>query len=825
MKLGALIFALVLSSFPASGHASQSAIRSSDGGKNASNPKSLSPGFTLPPEKARPVTIPRFETPPQVDGKLDDDAWKVAAVLGDFYQIQPGDNIAPSYSTQVLLGYDSKNLYIGFRAKDDPGKVRASVAKRDEIWNDDTVRVVLDTYNDQRKAYILGFNPLGIQADGIISEGSNGGEDYSLDIVMESKGSLTEDGYVVEVAIPFKSLRYEAGKGKSWGFNASRQIKRLDNETDSWMPVSRDKSGSLNQNGHVTGLEGISTERTLEIIPTLTLSETGRRVRTFSVAAVNSDPALYDPGRFVNRPVEFDPGLNLKFGITPTITLDVTANPDFAQVEADQPVLTANERFPIFFSEKRPFFLEGADIFETPLQAVHTRTIIDPDYAMKLSGKIGRNSFGLLLASDNAPGNFTDDERNDPDNFADIQKFNEKNAYVGVFRFKRDIGRENTLGLIATSYNFIEKHNQLAGIDGRFRLDKQTTFTFQILGTTSRRLFFEPVLDADVYRSGTGAGYYWNYDKTGRNFGMSLQGQGRTRDYRSDVGFVRRTNTNSEGSYFRYSSDPRPKAKLISWRIVGGAETNFDWQGRMQNLGGFMNVGFDLTKQTFFNIGYNDFYERLFEEEFGAKRTSTQQGAFFGDSERSTRGKAVSGFFGTNFSKKFSGFLFAGHRWNVFDFDFGAGPRFPRVSPAALTDSDAPLDPGSANTFDLGVNVEYKPTAALRASLDYNRNRFTRNDTGRLVFIDNIYSFKTTYQFTRFVSARARLDYDSLASTLRGQYLLGWTPSPGTSFYIGYNDDLNYSGFSPFTSQLEPGFRRNGRTFFIKTSYLFRRSI
>ena len=249
----------------------------------------------LPAAKAQPVIIPRFNKPPLIDGKLDDEVWKNAAVLGDFYQTQPGDNIAPSYQTHVLLGFDSKTLYIAFRVNDDPAKVHATVARRDGIWDDDTVHVLLDTYNDQRKAYILGFNPLGIQSDGIVTETSEGSrEDLSLDIVMDSKGSLTEDGYVVEVAIPFKSLRYEAGKGKLWGFNAVRRIRRLDNENDSWMPISRDKSGRLNQEGHLTGLEGISTERTLEIIPTFTLSESGRRVRTVSVNAINADPNLRD---------------------------------------------------------------------------------------------------------------------------------------------------------------------------------------------------------------------------------------------------------------------------------------------------------------------------------------------------------------------------------------------------------------------------------------------------------------------------------------------------------------------------------------------------
>ena len=163
----------------------------------------------------------------------------------------------------------------------------------------------------------------------------------------------------------------------------------------------------LNQAGRITGLENIASERTLEIIPTLTISETGKRI---AAQASITDPLLADRGRFLNRPAEFDPGVNVKLGITQSVTLDFAANPDFAQVEADQPVITANQRFPIFFAEKRPFFLEGIDIFQTPLTAVHTRAIVDPDYAAKLTGKVGRNTFGLLLASDNAPGNFSDEE-------------------------------------------------------------------------------------------------------------------------------------------------------------------------------------------------------------------------------------------------------------------------------------------------------------------------------------------------------------------------------------------------------------------------------
>src|SRR3989475_2313598 len=214
---------------------------------------------TPPLEKGTPVRVPRFDKPPVIDGKLDDEVWKQAFVFKDFLQTSPGDNIAPSKPTEAMIGYDSRTLYLAFHCYDEPSKVRATVAKRDEVFGEDNVRVFLDTFNDQRRAYVLGFNPLGVQADGIMTEGA--GTDFSVDIVMESKGILPSDGWTLEVAIPFKSLRYEAGKGKQWGFNVWRNIDRFNDEIDSWMPMSRDITSQLSQEGHLTGLEGISTER------------------------------------------------------------------------------------------------------------------------------------------------------------------------------------------------------------------------------------------------------------------------------------------------------------------------------------------------------------------------------------------------------------------------------------------------------------------------------------------------------------------------------------------------------------------------------------
>jgi hypothetical protein len=796
----------------------------------------------LPPEKSQPVRVPRFEKPPVIDGVLDEEAWKGAAVLKDFYQTNPGDNTAPSYPTEALLGYDSRTLYIGFRCTDDPSKVRATLAKRDNVlFTDDTVRILLDTFNDKRRAYVLVFNPLGIQQDGVRSEDS--GVDFSVDVVMESKGTLTRDGYTVEVAVPFKSLRYEAGRGKLWGVQIFRRIERLNGEQDSWMPISRSDTSLLGQAGHITGLEGVSTEHTLELIPSLTLSETGRRVRSVPPAVLRSTPGLSDPGRFVNEPLQADPGLTAKFSLTPTVTLDLAVNPDFAQVEADQLVVTTNQRFPIFFPEKRPFFLEGIEIFRTPLPVVHTRAVVDPDVAAKLTGKRGRNSFGLLFASDNGPGNFTGDDRLNPANF----HFLERNASVAVLRLKRDVGADSNVGLIATAYDFkpkrgpltdfdlttndpclaqksLERTNRLAGVDGHFRVNKITTYDFQLVGATSRRCFFDPVAGRDLFRKGNGLAYSTTYDVTGRNFGWTLGADGRTRDYRADVGFAERNDNNYDYLNLRYSTDPRQKARLVQWEITSHSHVEYDFRGRLQIWDADATVYWFLQHNTDFWVAYRRGHERLFEEEFGPVRTATRAGTFFGAGERATDKNHFVAFFETQPSKTYGGSLKVAYRLGTFDFDFGGGRKFPRVSPAALADAGAPLDPGPGRLLDITGSAFYQPTDALRVTLNYLKNRLTRDDTRLVAFDDDIYSLRATYQFTRFVAARARLDYTTLQSRARAQLLFAWTPNPGTALYVGYNDDVNRNFFNPFSGQLEPGFRRNGRTFFVKASYLFRRS-
>lgn len=812
-----------------------------------------------PPEKANPVRIPKIEKAPVIDGKLDDEVWKNAVLLKDFYQRSPGDNTEPSKPTEVLIAYDPRFLYFAFKCYDEPDKVRATVAKRDNVFGEDNVRIYLDTFNDQRRAYILGFNPYGIQQDAIFTNGQ--GEDYNFDIVMESKGVMTADGWTVEVAVPFKSLRYTAGKDKLWGIHIFRNIDRFNDEIDSWMPNDRDNASFLAQAGHITGLEGIQTQRQLEITPSLTISEKGLRTRTVSVRTLNNNPAFVDPGNFVNKPVEFEPGVTVKLGITPTITLDAAINPDFAQVEADSLVVTTNQRFPIFFPEKRPFFLEGIDYFQTPMSVVHTRTIIDPDVALKFTGKSGRNTFAFMAASDNGPGNFTDEDRADPAIALNPNqnKFFDANAIIGVMRLKRDIGKESSIGLIATTYNFLDKHNHVGGFDGRFRLNPKTIFQFQVLGTTSKRPFFNHNFLRDLEqgqnfqtetnvfedRIGNGLGYYWLYDYTGRRFGWFVAGVGRTRDYRADVGFTRRTNTNINEFFWRTNTEDNPKAKYIVRKQVHNYNSiNYDWQGRLQNYFSEIVGSLNLQHQTFVQAGVSYGYERLFEEEFGFNREETTGlgGGFFGpDGERSNYRKQLWGYAERTFNKQFYGYMFIGYNWGATDLDFGGGPKFPRVSPAYQAwfanpnrnPNDEPaLDPGRGNALDIDTGFTYKPINPLNLSLSYTKARLVRSDTGLVAFDDNLFVMRSTYQFTRFTFARARIDYNSLDARVRGQVLFGWTPNPGTAFYVGYNDDFRYNGFNSLNPAafvfdnrfFEPGVARNGREFFIKMSYLFRRS-
>lgn len=747
-------------------------------------------------DKLKPVTIPKFDASPIIDGKLDDEMWKKAAVFDNFIQIQPGDNIAPSRETVAYVGYDEKFLYVAFHAFEDPALIRATIAKRDDVSADDNVRFTLDTFNDQRRAYVFFFNPFGIQADSVLTDGQQNGPDFSVDVVMESKGVLLDDGYSVEVKVPFKSLRYASGKGQMWGFNVGRRIPRLNNENNSWMPIARDIS-SLRQLGKITGLSEIKNERNLEIVPSVTLSEAGERI---------DDASQPFGSRILNRPVKKDIGVSLKYQITPNVTLDAAVNPDFAEVEADAPVVRANERFPIFFPEKRPFFLEGIDYFRTGLQVVNTRNIADPDVAVKLTGKVGRNTFGLLSAVDRFPGTKT-------------------KAYIGVLRLKRDFGAQSNIGMIATSYHYgAQKHNNLIGFDGKFQLTPQRVIDFQVVATNSNRKFYNPNTNASEYRTGNGIAYQASYDYTGKNRGFRLGVSGRSKDYRADVGFTRRTNTHGFNSGWRIGTEPNAKKTLIGLTTRSSISASFDEQANLQQFRSSFNTDWNFQGQLRLNTGTDFEISKIYEFEFGAKRNAIQQGIFYGQDFRKANQFTTDAEIEKTFGQKLSASAGFGVTTNAFDYDFGASDRYPRVSPASLLGSSQ-LDPGKGFSFQYQLGLGLQPTEPWSVELSYEREKLRRNDNKLTAFDSNIYSLRSTYQFTRFIFTRVRLDYETVDGTINSQLLLGWSPNPGTAFYAGYNDNSNYRAFNEFRERFDDGFRRDGRRFFIRMSYLFRKSL
>jgi hypothetical protein len=268
-------------------------------------------------------------------------------------------------------------------------------------------------------------------------------------------------------------------------------------------------------------------------------------------------------------------------------------------------------------------------------------------------------------------------------------------------------------------------------------------------------------------------------------------------------------------------------------------------------------VELSLPRSSWLGVWYEPAYERLFDHEFGPTREAKQCNpfglpnpcTFFGESnERSVMKQHISGYFGSNFNKKIQFNGQVTYRVNHLDLDFGNLPKYPRASPPAVrarelaaagrcTDSDpndgidardpgcvAPQDPGAGKLLQMNGSITFQPTNEFRTSISLNKQRLVRNDTGLTAFDVNIWTWRGTYQFTKSYFARAIVDYNTLNSRVRAQFLTGWTPSPGTSFYSGYNDDVNYASAHPFTSQIVPGFRRNSRTFFVKMSYLIRRS-
>ena len=394
-------------------------------------------GPTFDGHGAPTATIPRIDVSIEVDGRLDEDAWARAARLNGFSQYQPVDGRPAEEQTEVLVWYSATALHFGIIAHDrEPGTVRATVADRDSLDSDDTVTIYLDTFNDRRRAFFFTVNPLGMQQDGVRTEGSfnagtmyGGMSDKNPDYQWDSKGRLTDEGFVVEVRIPFKSLRYPGSGPQKWGLNIQRQVLRTGYQ-DTWTDVRRASSSYLAQAGTIDGLHDMKRGVVTELQPFLTTASNGARARS---------------GDFVRDKTDVNPGANLRLGFT-NLSIDATVNPDFSQVESDAGQVTQNERFALYYAEKRPFFLEGIELFSTPNQLVYTRQIVSPLAGGKVTGKFGRMNVAFLTVK---------------------EKEGAGSALFNVARVRGDVGKDSTVGVTFTDRTASSDFSRVAAVDSR----------------------------------------------------------------------------------------------------------------------------------------------------------------------------------------------------------------------------------------------------------------------------------------------------------------------------------------------------------------------
>lgn len=434
----------------------------------------LWPGFSLGSNPNR-LTIPKFSHPPKIDGVLDNPLWEQEGLkIENFLQLSPKEKGTPSEKTVAYLGYDEKNLYMAFRCFDSEAKkIRASVTNRDDCIDDDWVIVFLDTFNEKRRAFSFFANPLGIQIDAIrTEEGGNDMMDTSWDAVYYSDGKIDGEGYTVELEIPFKSLRFPDREEKVWNIVLGRNIPRK-GEVIIWPEYSRDIPGLLAQGRDFVIQGRVEKGRNLEVMPIVTsLKREGDRA-------------------------DFQPGVNLKYGLSSDLTLDFALNPDFSHIEADAPQIDVNLRYALRYPEKRPFFLEGMEIFQFPdIELVYTRRIIDPSYGGKLTGKVGRMTYGVLSAYDANPTESLWDVHGGETNTAE-------NALFNIVRLKADVFKESYIGFCLTDKEIDGSYNRVVGFDGQLRWKNKYFFNFQAIGSKTRfegkETGLAPALYGDFY--------------------------------------------------------------------------------------------------------------------------------------------------------------------------------------------------------------------------------------------------------------------------------------------------------------------------------------
>ena len=723
-------------------------------------------------------------------------AWqgKLAKVDG-LTQRVPTDGAPISQRTEIYLGYDDRNLYAIFVCFDrEPRKIRARLSRREDVLDDDTVEIMLDTFHDHRRAYAFIANPLGVQLDALWTEGQD--FDPSFDTVWNSAGKVTDRGFVVWFAIPFRSLRFASSDPQTWGIILNREIPRL-SEDAFWPPYSSRIQGRLNQEGTATGLEKISPGRNVQLIP-------------YGIGRSFKELDLNDPSHvFYSRRSAFGQmGLDAKLVLKDKFVIDATANPDFSQIESDQPQITVNQRFEVFFPETRPFFQENSNYFQTPINLIFTRRIADPKWGVRMTGKDGPWAVGMLVADTASPG-----ERVDSNN-----PLFDRHALYAVGRVSRDIGSQSSIGLLYTDREVNGFYNRVGGVDGRFKLNDHWTLNAQgVLSATinPNQGVFNQFNTTGGYQSGSAAEFVLNRD--GHKLHYFLDYADRSPNFRTLTGFDPQPDVRDLYQHLKYTFRPEGK-HLISWGPEFENLEIYDHEGNRINSGYFPSIRVELIGQTFLTALYAQEMERLRPQDFSALLSIQKY-------VRHTTEFAID----TNYFRKFS--LHADYRF---------GTRVNYDAPLVKVLKEFPVTPFLARRNSATVTLTVRPTRALRIDNTYIMFRLHSLDGSFGAMNNHIIRTKWNYQFTRELSFRFIGQYNAVLSNryftslqttknFNADFLITYLVHPSTAIYVGYNSNLENVLLPLGTDangqlQHDAGGRllNDGRNFFVKASYLFR---
>jgi len=721
-----------------------------------------------------PVYHPELEIRPTtreitIDGVLSDGEWADAALADNFAEHGPGDQIQPPVDTKVYVTYDADNFYVAYMCYDDPDKIRASFCKRDRIFQDDYVIICLDTYGDGATAFEISANPYGIQGDLFYS--ANGGEDITYDMIFHTAGQITEDGWVVEFAIPFNSLRFPDKEEQVWRADFWRNSPRDVRYQMSWAAYDRDESCWPCQWGTLRGLKGMSPPSGLELIPAVVAQQSGERK---------------EGEDFKNGDVVTRGSFTGKYQVTSSVTLEGTVRPDFSQVESDAAQIDVNSRFALFYPEKRPFFMEGSDLFNTYFNAIYTRSINDPTVAGKVTGRMAKTSFAVLSALDRAT--------------AIILPFEEHSHYVGngesvsnVFRVKQELAEQTWLGVVGTDRRYTDGGSgSLIGVDSRIRLDRNYALEMQYLhsfteeptDTLLTEGFNDHVFDNGRYteafdgESFDGQALYASFERSGRRWSFDFDYWDRNPTFRAENGFEtrnnRRTGSVSTSYLFRFEESP-----VVEW-LQPSVYASRSWNHN------------DVKK--------DDLLRFTLQSRFRWAQSSSH--IYYSESSERVDNTEFQDLWLAHFCANFTPvkqITFGAH------FNYGDQVVYREMEVGRQT--------------DFGGWVDLKPWDRLLWETSFSHSD-SKSQAGDLTYFDGFVTrTRISLQVTRELSARLILQYDNFRELWEADPLITYQLNPFSIFYVGSTRD--YRQVSP-NPQDTATWQLAHRQYFLKFQYLFR---